>query len=298
MTDNISVENMQQMLCNKELSMTERFRGMFTLRDLGGKKAVDSLLICLDDPSALLKHEAVFCIGQIQDPYAIPYLIKILEDTSHEPIVRHEAAEALGAIGSNAVLNILEKYRFDPVIEIAETCQLALARINWLNSNKHIQVENPYKSVDPAPASDDDNVESLKSTLLDESLPLFDRYRAMFALRNKTSEESVLALAEGMKASSILLRHELAFILGQMRNKAGNALGKNADNTIVTVLTDALKNSNESPIVRHECATALGAMDKKDCMQVLKEYLHDEEAVVSESCQLSLDVYAHSLLSK
>ncbi|XP_002742461.2 deoxyhypusine hydroxylase-like [Saccoglossus kowalevskii] len=298
MAEHITVEKMQQMLCNKELSMRERFRGMSTLRDIGGKEAIDSLLTCLDDPSALLKHEAVFCIGQIQDPYAIPYLINVLEDTSQEPIVRHEAAEALGAIGSKEVLNILEKYRFDPVIEIAETCQLALARINWLNTNKHIQVENPYKSVDPAPASDDDNVESLKSTLLDESLPLFDRYRAMFALRNKTSEESVLALAEGMKASSILLRHELAFILGQMRNKAGDALGRKADDTIVTVLTDALKNSTESSVVRHECATALGEMDKNDCMQVLKEYLHDEEAVVSESCQLSLDMYAQSLLSK
>nr|XP_006825683.1 PREDICTED: deoxyhypusine hydroxylase-like [Saccoglossus kowalevskii] len=197
MADNITVEKVQQILYNKELSMRERFRGMPSLRDLGGKEVIDSLLTCLDDPSALLKHEAVFCIGQIQDPYVIPYLINVLEDTSQEQIVRHEAAEALGAIGSNEVLYILEKYRFDPVIEIAETCQLALAIINWLNSNKHIQVENSYKGVDPASASDDDNVESLKGTLLDESLAFFDRYRAMFALRNKTSE-SVLALAEGI----------------------------------------------------------------------------------------------------
>ncbi|XP_077862348.1 deoxyhypusine hydroxylase-like [Saccoglossus kowalevskii] len=221
MAENITVEKMQQTFCNKELSVTERFRGMFTLQDLGSEKAIDSLLTFLDDPSALLKYEAVFYIVQMQDPYAIPYLINVLEDTSQEPIVRHEAGEALGAIGSNAVFNILEKYRFDPVIEIAETCQLALARINWLNSNKHSQVENQYKCVDPAPASDDDNVQSLKSALLDESLPLFDRYRAMFALRNKISEESVLALAEGMKASSVMLRHELAFIFGQMRNKLG-----------------------------------------------------------------------------
>nr|XP_006826100.1 PREDICTED: uncharacterized protein LOC100373600 [Saccoglossus kowalevskii] len=111
-------------------------------------------------------------------------------------------------------------------------------------------------------------------------------------------QEPIVRHEAGLKASSKLPRHELAFTLGQMRNEAGDALGRNAHNMIFIVLTDALKNSNESPIDRHECATALGEIDKKDCMQVLEEYLHDDEAGVIGSCQLSLDMYAHSLLSK
>ncbi|XP_006826099.1 deoxyhypusine hydroxylase-like, partial [Saccoglossus kowalevskii] len=216
---------------------------------------------------------------------------KVKEKIIADQAVVTESGEIANGFNIKIIRSIISIIiEFGQKVLIAETCKLALARINWLNSEeKHIQVENSYKSVDPAPASVDDNVESLKATLLNESLPLFDRYRAMFALRNKAGQKSVFALAEGMKASSKLLRHELAFTLGQMRNKAGDALGRNADNIIVTVLTEALKNSNESLIVRHECATALGAMDENDCMQVLKEYLHDEEAVVSESCQLSLE---------
>ncbi len=53
-------------------------------------------------------------------------------------------------------------------------------------------------SVDPAPPSAESNTEKLKNDLLDDNVPLFQRYRAMFTLRNIGNEESVLALAEGM----------------------------------------------------------------------------------------------------
>lgn len=37
----------------------------------------------------------------------------------------------------------------------------------------------------------------LRSVLLDETQPLFERYRAMFGLRNLGSEEAALALGDG-----------------------------------------------------------------------------------------------------
>ena len=52
-------------------------------------------------------------------------------------------------------------------------------------------------SVDPTPAAQLSSTEKLKEQLLDETLSLFDRYRAMFTLRNKGDTDSVLALAEG-----------------------------------------------------------------------------------------------------
>ena len=52
-------------------------------------------------------------------------------------------------------------------------------------------------SVDPAPPSQGAGIEDLKTSLLDETLPLFERYRALFSLRNIGSAESVIALAEG-----------------------------------------------------------------------------------------------------
>lgn len=56
---------------------------------------------------------------------------------------------------------------------------------------------NPYLSVDPAPPSAEKDVGHLKAKLLDENASLFDRYRAMFALRNHGTTEAVESLAEG-----------------------------------------------------------------------------------------------------
>ncbi len=77
-----------------------------------------------------------------------------------------------------------------------------------------------YTSVDPAPptskllsgkASPEDtrpeNIASLKGKLLDKSLPLFERYRAMFALRNIGTPDAVDALASGFSDDSALFKY-------------------------------------------------------------------------------------------
>lgn len=88
-------------------------------------------------------------------------------------------------------------------LQVAETCQLAVRRLEWLQSVGEKQLDdestdkNPYCSIDPAPPALRKSVSELRSILLDESLPLFERYRAMFALRNLGNEEAVLALGDG-----------------------------------------------------------------------------------------------------
>lgn len=107
--------------------------------------------------------------------------------------------EALGAIGESSVIPLLEKYRKDPVPEVAETCELALNRLRWLESNNDAKglKKNLYSTIDPAPPTEITDVSVLKDILLDESKSLFDRYRAMFSLRNLGTTESILALTEG-----------------------------------------------------------------------------------------------------
>ena len=138
--------------------------------------------------------------------------------------VRHEAGEALGAIGTPECLQLLERYQEDPCLEVAQTCQLALQRIQYHNrlqnpassstkqpatpgtaqggssasnpqgmlvgsensSSAGDESASPYLSVDPAPAAPSSTpTEQLRATLLDERAPIFERYRALFALRNK-----------------------------------------------------------------------------------------------------------------
>nr|NVI76090.1 nero [Cucujiformia] len=186
-----------------------------------------------------------YCLGQMQDEKAIDILVSVLEDQKQEPMVRHEAAEALGAIGSNAALSYLQKYKKDPVVEVAETCELALDRINWFkHSNNESELpKSAYNSVDPAPPAESTDVVNLKSTLIDENTSLFNRYRAMFALRNIGSQEAITALGEALKCGSALFKHEVAFVLGQMQHKYS-----------VPYLKQSLEDTEENEMVRHECA--------------------------------------------
>lgn len=86
-----SIDSVKRTLVDQSRPMKERFRALFTLKNLAGAPCIDAISECFTDPSALLKHEAAFCLGQMQDKHAIPTLIKVLQDTNQEPIVRHEA---------------------------------------------------------------------------------------------------------------------------------------------------------------------------------------------------------------
>ncbi|XP_077439920.1 deoxyhypusine hydroxylase [Vanacampus margaritifer] len=269
-------------LVDPRQDLTQRFRALFTLKNLGGAEAVEWISKAFSDDSALLKHELAYCLGQMQDVRAIPVLSAVLEDARQEPMVRHEAGEALGAIGDTSVLDLLKAYSQDPVIEVAETCQLAVRRLEWLESGDREAGDvdgNPYSSVDPAPPAARRNVPELRAALLDESLPLFERYRAMFALRNVGSRDAVLALGDGLRCSSALFRHEIGYVLGQMQHPAA-----------VPALRAVLERDGESAMVRHEAAEALGSIGRDECLAVLQRFRGDGERVVKESCQVALDM--------
>lgn len=272
-----------ELLNDPSRPLKERFRALFTLKNIGGKEAIDWISKGFSDSSALLKHEIAYCLGQLQDPAAVPVLIQVLKDTSREPIVRHECAEALGAIGGPEVLDILKEYSSDPVPEVSETCLLAVDRLNWLAAGGK-ENTSAFNSVDPAPPLDETNTEKLKTILLDETLPMFQRYRAMFSLRNKGDDESITALATGLNSSSPLFRHEVAFVLGQASSPAA-----------VKELTQRLQDVSENPMVRHECAEALGGIGAQGVEEELAKYLDENEAaVVRESCVVALDMFDYA----
>lgn len=80
-----------QVLNSPERPLKERFRALFTLRNIGGKSSIGWIAKTFSDPSELLKHECAYCLGQMGDVAAIAYLVDILKDTNQQPIVRHEA---------------------------------------------------------------------------------------------------------------------------------------------------------------------------------------------------------------
>lgn len=222
-------------------------------------------------------------VGQTQNPAGITELIKTLSDVHEHPMVRHEAGEALGAICKEDCIEPLKMYVSDASPEVRETCVLALQRIQNANEAEAQKPKSAYASVDPTPPeSDCVELTRLESCLLDEEADMFDRYKAMFALRNVGGEQAVNAIAKAFQCSSALLKHEVAFVLGQMQ-----------DPVAIESLKQVLEDTKENPMVRHEAAEALGSIADNACIELLKQYTQDPEPIVAESCVVALDMLAH-----
>ena len=131
-----SVSDLRTVLCNEDEKMFQRMRALFALRNIGGKDSVDALAAAYESKSALLKHEIAYVMGQMQDPHAVPHLIERLEDAEEDVMVRHEAAEALGAIGDRTALAVLERFVDDDEVVIAESCEVALDLLEWVASKR------------------------------------------------------------------------------------------------------------------------------------------------------------------
>ncbi|KAI8989395.1 armadillo-type protein [Pilobolus umbonatus] len=284
---NINYEYLESSLCNYKgnTPLAERFRSLFTLKNLADNKSIDIIAKAFVDDSDLLKHELAYCLGQIKNPRANDVLTRVLEDKKEHEMVRHEAAEALGAIGSLESLPVLEKYLNDSSQAVVDTCELAIDLIKYENDPKtkaeREGKKSLYNSVDPAPpTSGSVSVEELEAQLTNPKLKLFKRYRAMFALREIGTTEAVLALAKGLKDESALFRHEVAYVFGQLQHPAS-----------VPALTECLSDKDEVHMVRHEAAEALGSIATPEVLKVLDKYKEDNERVVRESCVVALDMY-------
>ena len=131
-----SVADLRTVLCNEDEKMFQRMRALFALRNIGGKDSVEALAAAYESKSALLKHEIAYVMGQMQDPHAVPHLIERLEDAEEDVMVRHEAAEALGAIGDRTALDVLERFVDDDEVVIAESCEVALDLLEWVASKR------------------------------------------------------------------------------------------------------------------------------------------------------------------
>ncbi|KAI3624442.1 deoxyhypusine monooxygenase [Malassezia furfur] len=319
------------------VKLDARFRTLFTLKGLASlsedrmERVIDIISKGFGDDSALLKHEMAYVLGQLKDTRALPCLTKILSDEDEHAMVRHEAAEAMGAISSPEALPVLNEYLHDPDVSVRETCHLAINKIELDNSEtgkKEQEIKEQRDKahgdaidaaaraaapIDPAPAivrvpnaQDEQNVYTLENvplfrdTLMNTSLSLFDRYRAMFALRNTVQQggkdaetPAVLALADGLRDESALFRHEICFVFGELCHPAS-----------VPAMTRVLNDDQEHEMVRHEAAEALGGvLEEADddaaqtqAIETLKRWAEDQQAprVVRESCVVALDEMAYN----
>mmetsp|Transcript_5253 Transcript_5253/g.7891 ORF Transcript_5253/g.7891 Transcript_5253/m.7891 type:complete len:292 (+) Transcript_5253:3-878(+) len=270
---------------NGDYSITQKTNAVFDLRTIGTPEVYPLLTEAYyNNNSDLLRHEICYVLGQIGNEDCYEFLSGVLKDETDSVINRHEAAEAMGAIGSAKFLDILRQYLDSQHQEISETCQLAIERINWLRSKEKVK-NSDYLSVDPTPPfSEDYTIEQLTEIFNDTTQSLWDRYRALFSLRDIGTPEAVLVIAQGLNNPSFsnLFRHEIAFVFGQLREKAKPAL---------PALVQALENPSDAYIVRHESAEAIGSItDQQEYLQILEKHKRDPAEPVASSCYIALDI--------
>ncbi|KAL1868642.1 deoxyhypusine hydroxylase [Paecilomyces lecythidis] len=295
---------LRKTLTNESEPLARRFRALFSLKHLACLQppnektvpAIQAIAAGFASSSELLKHELAYCLGQSKNRASVSYLEHVLKDAQEDTMCRHEAAEALGALGYEESLDLLKKLRDDSNESdvIRETCDIAVDRILWENSEERKAEklkQSDFASIDPAPplplASKEPSIPELEATLLDTKLPLFKRYRAMFALRDlasppdlPTAVPAIHALAKGLQDPSALFRHEIAFVFGQLCHPAS-----------IPSLTATLSNQEEVGMVRHEAAEALGSLgDEEGVEETLKKFLNDPEQVVRDSIIVALDM--------
>lgn len=291
-----TILTLRKTLTSESEPLARRFRALFSLKHLACQSsipAIEAIAAAFTSPSALLKHELAYCLGQSKNLAAVPFLRAVLENKDEDSMCRHEAAEALGAIGDSGSLDLLKRLRDakEEVVVVRETCEIAVARIEWENSDERKAEklrQSDFASIDPAPPmQQSESIENLEKALLNTNLPLFLRYRAMFGLRDlasppdlPTAIPAVQALAKGFADPSALFRHEIAFVFGQLSHSAS-----------IPALTAALSNVEEASMVRHEAAEALGSLGEEDGVEdILKGFLDDKEQVVRDSVIVALDM--------
>lgn len=141
-----TVLTLRKVLTSESEPLARRFRALFSLKYLACQQpatektlpAIQAIAAAFTSPSALLKHELAYCLGQTRNPESVPYLQEVVKDTEQDTMCRHEAAEALGALGyedSLEILKVLRDNKDEPDV-IRETCDIAVDRILWENSEQ------------------------------------------------------------------------------------------------------------------------------------------------------------------
>jgi deoxyhypusine monooxygenase len=301
--ENPTIVSLRKALTDEQVALAKRFRALFSLKHVASQEpgpdasaAIEAIAAAFASPSALLKHELAYCLGQTKNIEAVPFLRTVLENRSEDPMCRHEAAEALGALGDAGSLEVMQELKQDekePEV-VRETCDIAIDRIRWANSDARTTEQlkqSDFSSIDPAPpmaaTEGSASIPQLQKTLLDTSLSLFQRYRAMFALRDlasppdlPTAKPAVHALASGFRDPSALFRHEIAFVFGQLSHPES-----------IPALLTVLEDQQEQSMVRHEAAEALGSLGEEPGVEdMLRRFLDDPEQVVRESVVVALDM--------
>lgn len=275
------LQHAKDILQKSEKSIEEKFRALFFLRNVITDESATIIGDAISkNTSVLLKHEMAYVLGQMRLDCSKKILIEVLSDESQDEVTRHECAEALGNFGDKESIRVLRKYLNHDSVPLRETCYIAIKELEEGGVKEEL---SKYDSRDPAVPLflevTEENIEYAGRVLSSENECLYKKYKAMFFLRDCGTEKARSMLIEAFDDSSALLKHELAFIMGQMRMEEG-----------IHRLNQVMNDEREHGMVRHEAAEALGAIATDECYGYLQKNIDSECDLLRESVLVALDV--------
>lgn len=145
-SEDSTIATLRNILVSDDESISRRYRALFSLKSPACQHpptertvpAIQAMAAAMTSSSELLKHEIGYCLGQTRHAAAVEYLQREVKNPEQALMCRHEAAEALGALGDVGSLDMLRALRDDMTQHVAlrETCELSVNRIEWEKSDK------------------------------------------------------------------------------------------------------------------------------------------------------------------
>eukprot|EP00041_Stephanoeca_diplocostata_P028878 m.835913 g.835913 ORF g.835913 m.835913 type:complete len:229 (-) comp23455_c0_seq67:207-893(-) len=132
-------------------------------------------------------------------------------------------------------------------------------------------------------------IETLRESVLAPNSalsPAAQRMRAIYYLRSIGSPEAIEILCATLKSHAVnpphspLLRHEIAYVLGQLQDEAA-----------CEVLESVLNDPSDNVMVRHECAEALGAIGAARSLPLLSQLAASatSDPEIQQTCEVARD---------
>jgi deoxyhypusine monooxygenase len=107
----------------------KRIQSAFKLMEDASSESVEFLIQALQkEPSPIVKHELIFCLGECIYYKVIPAFLRLLEEEKNFFVV-HETLLALGTLGEPSTENSMRKFLTHSDPDIVESAEIGLERL-------------------------------------------------------------------------------------------------------------------------------------------------------------------------
>jgi len=258
----MNLVELEQSTNNQKTPSYKKIADIFEIMNFSEDKALDILFkITKNDSCELVRHEAVFALGEMVSKRTIPILKDILKNDS-STFVKHECLMSLGTIGTKEDIEFLEQFSKNSKFEIGCSAKISIQRINQIEEFEQSVKKNQEKY----------SKELFNYKLSDQNR----RIQILFQLMRIGNEKAIQSISKCLQTDICrIVRHEAAFVLGEI-------------GTLQTIeeMKKALQ-KEEIPIVIHETLFALGTTGKKEALAIIESFLTNKTYGISESAKIA-----------